>query len=241
MPLPSLKGYHLAPPSPHSKNPIVASSIAEEEVKQRDVDGGDTDDMAAVSAALDALNHEAGLRILSLDGGGMRGLGTALILAELEAVSGKRIHQMFDLIVGSGSGGVLALGLGLKSDSFSVVKGRNFFRAMAAVVYPQGSCRGCTDCFRGMCAESMYDPTPLQNLLSDALGEASIMDPSNMTEDKPKVAVVASRLSTDMSTADQVLIHNYDNETESLVTASKDKELTLVSTAFDVISFERVI
>ena len=50
-------------------------------------------------------------RVLSIDGGGIRGIIPAVILSELEKATGKPIAQMFDLIVGTSSGGVLALGL----------------------------------------------------------------------------------------------------------------------------------
>ncbi|KAL4853631.1 Phospholipase A I [Chlorella vulgaris] len=60
-----------------------------------------------------------GLRILSLDGGGMKGLATVRLLAELERHTGKRIHEMFDLIVGTSTGGLLAVALGLRHMSTS--------------------------------------------------------------------------------------------------------------------------
>ena len=53
----------------------------------------------------------APFRILSLDGGGIRGLIPALVLAELERRTGKRTAQLFDLIAGTSTGGILALGL----------------------------------------------------------------------------------------------------------------------------------
>jgi predicted acylesterase/phospholipase RssA len=50
-------------------------------------------------------------RILSIDGGGVRGLVPALILAEIERRTRRPIHQHFDLIVGTSTGSILALGL----------------------------------------------------------------------------------------------------------------------------------
>lgn len=50
-------------------------------------------------------------RILSIDGGGIRGLIPALLLAELEAQTGRRVADLFDLIVGTSTGGIIALGL----------------------------------------------------------------------------------------------------------------------------------
>ena len=40
-----------------------------------------------------------GVRVLSLDGGGMRGMVTLLMLEALEKMTGAKTHQMFDQIV----------------------------------------------------------------------------------------------------------------------------------------------
>ncbi|KAG6691553.1 hypothetical protein I3842_10G068800 [Carya illinoinensis] len=55
-----------------------------------------------------------GLRILSMDGGGMKGMATVQILKEIEKGTGKQIHEMFDLICGTSTGGMLAVALGVK-------------------------------------------------------------------------------------------------------------------------------
>jgi hypothetical protein len=55
-----------------------------------------------------------GLRILSMDGGGMRGLATVQMLRRIEQGTGRRIHEMFDLICGTSTGGMLACALGIK-------------------------------------------------------------------------------------------------------------------------------
>jgi len=50
--------------------------------------------------------------ILSIDGGGIKGLIPAVFLAELEKRSGKRVKDMFDLVVGTSTGGILTCGVG---------------------------------------------------------------------------------------------------------------------------------
>jgi uncharacterized protein len=49
--------------------------------------------------------------ILSIDGGGIRGIIPAMILARIERRTGRRITEMFDLIAGTSTGAILALGL----------------------------------------------------------------------------------------------------------------------------------
>jgi calcium-independent phospholipase A2-gamma len=52
-----------------------------------------------------------GLRILSLDGGGIRGMLMLECLKKLEADTGRQIHEMFDLIAGTSTGGLIAVSL----------------------------------------------------------------------------------------------------------------------------------
>ena len=52
-------------------------------------------------------------RIMSLDGGGIKGTFTVALLAELEKMTGKNLVQYFDLITGTSTGGIIALALGL--------------------------------------------------------------------------------------------------------------------------------
>lgn len=50
-------------------------------------------------------------KILSIDGGGIRGIIPAIILDEIEKRTGKPICQLFNLIAGSSTGGILTAGL----------------------------------------------------------------------------------------------------------------------------------
>lgn len=51
------------------------------------------------------------INILSIDGGGIRGLIPALILTEIEQRTGKKISEMFELLAGTSTGGIIAVGL----------------------------------------------------------------------------------------------------------------------------------
>lgn len=52
-------------------------------------------------------------RILTIDGGGIKGAFPAAFLAEVEARIGGPVADYFDLIAGTSTGGIIALGLGL--------------------------------------------------------------------------------------------------------------------------------
>jgi hypothetical protein len=50
-------------------------------------------------------------KVLSIDGGGIRGIIPAMVLAEIERRTGKLTSEVFDLVAGTSTGGILALGL----------------------------------------------------------------------------------------------------------------------------------
>ena len=52
-------------------------------------------------------------RVLSLDGGGVKGAYTASVLRTLESLTGKSISSHFDLITGTSTGGIIAVAIGL--------------------------------------------------------------------------------------------------------------------------------
>lgn len=62
-------------------------------------------------------------RILSLDGGGMRGIITARILQDVEARLGQPLNQCFDLIAGTSTGSLLAAGIaiGMSADELLAI------------------------------------------------------------------------------------------------------------------------
>ena len=51
------------------------------------------------------------LKVLCLDGGGIRGLVTIKILMAIEHITGRPICESFDWIGGTSTGGILTMGL----------------------------------------------------------------------------------------------------------------------------------
>lgn len=79
-------------------------------------------------------------RILSIDGGGLRGLVPLLILKEIEKITGKRIYELFDLIVGTSTGGIVACGLTASKDGktplLSIDKLIDLYTTKGSVIFP---------------------------------------------------------------------------------------------------------
>jgi len=61
-------------------------------------------------------------QILSLDGGGLKGLFSAVVLAEVEKDLGVDLLDHFDLVVGTSAGGIIALALGKRMRAGDIVE-----------------------------------------------------------------------------------------------------------------------
>lgn len=111
-------------------------------------------------------------RILSLDGGGIRGVFPASVLAELEKrfCAGRRVSEYFDLISGTSTGGIIALGLGAgfsadEMKTLYVERGHEIFPPRKqSLLYNAASFLRQTVLYR-------YDRDAIARLLSETLGE----------------------------------------------------------------------
>lgn len=71
-------------------------------------------------------------RILSIDGGGIKGAYPAGFLAAIERSSGKRVSDHFDLIAGTSTGGIIALALGLGLSAEAILE---FYRTSGPEIF----------------------------------------------------------------------------------------------------------
>ena len=95
---------------------------------------------------------ERPLRVLALDGGGIRGIIPASLLAELERRCDRRIGEMFDLIAGTSTGGILALGLTAPDPAnpgeprYRAEELVNLYVEKGHVIFKSRSGTGCSRC-----------------------------------------------------------------------------------------------
>jgi hypothetical protein len=72
-------------------------------------------------------------RILSLDGGGIMGAFAASALASFERETGRRIVEHFDLITGTSTGGIIAIGLAMGAAAAEICE---FYEKEGATIFP---------------------------------------------------------------------------------------------------------
>ena len=106
-------------------------------------------------------------RILALDGGGIKGTYTAAFLARIEEMSGKRIVDHFDLIAGTSTGGIIALGLGLGVSAKDILQ---FYEEEGPRIFPL---MGMPTRLRALLRQALrpkHKTTALQAALSEVFG-----------------------------------------------------------------------
>lgn len=125
----------------------------------------------------EAVRQPATRRILCIDGGGILGTFPAAFLAALEHhLKGKPIGSYFDLIAGTSTGGIIAIGLAMGLRASDLL---DFYERRGPEIFGQG--RGpLRDFFRGMWRSgrrvfiAKHDVGPLRCALEDALGDKRI-------------------------------------------------------------------
>lgn len=80
---------------------------------QQSNQGASEDSTLVPSPSKRDCSHMTPLRVLSLDGGGIRGLMTLMILQKIEEKTGRSTDQLFHFIGGTSTGGMIALATGL--------------------------------------------------------------------------------------------------------------------------------
>jgi len=111
-------------------------------------------------------------KILSIDGGGIKGVFPASFLASIEEATGKKISDYFDLIVGTSTGGIIALGLGMGYSAKQMLQfyeelgpnifgGNRFMRLLRSVGFAK------------------YDNKVLRAALADKFGERKLGESKN--------------------------------------------------------------
>ena len=118
------------------------------------------------------VDHDAPLiQVLALDGGGLRGIFTAATLAAWEEDFHSPIADRFDLIVGTSTGGIIALALGL---GVSPVEILSIYLEHGDRIFPQAG-RARHEWLRRL-LRPRYDAAGLRAALNDRFGDQILGD-----------------------------------------------------------------
>jgi len=127
-----------------------------------------------------------GIRLLSIDGGGTRGIMALEILSAIESLCpGYRIHQLFDYVVGVSTGAIIgALVVGLQ---LPIHECKQIYRDASMRLFDQSRVRGGLGL---LWSHSYYDTTTWVRFLRQAMGEKRMMDASHSPE-CPRLGIIS--------------------------------------------------
>jgi patatin-like phospholipase/acyl hydrolase len=118
------------------------------------------------------------MKVLSIDGGGIRGLIPALVLAEIERRTGRRTAEMFDLIAGTSTGGILACGLARRGPDgaplYSAEDLSELYLSEGPKIFDQSLLHSVTSI--GGLVDERYDDAGLNAALEQYLGDARLKE-----------------------------------------------------------------
>ena len=127
-------------------------------------------------------------QLLSLDGGGVRGLFSAAVLAHLEEDLNIRVTDHFDLITGTSTGGIIALGLAIGLRPKEIV---DFYLKRSDVIFQRSWLKFPLAQFWHHLRGVKYDNSNLVAALKEVFGDHLLGDC------RQPVVVPAFNLSTD--------------------------------------------
>lgn len=113
------------------------------------------------------------MRILSIDGGGIRGIIPALVLAEVEARTGRRVAELFDLVAGTSTGGILACAL-TRPDAAPAAELVELYRTEGPRIFRRSLGQRVRS-LDGL-VEEKHDDTALEDALARYLGAGRLSD-----------------------------------------------------------------
>lgn len=120
------------------------------------------------------MENKHSFKILSIDGGGIKGTFAASLLSNIEKqyCSGENLASYFDLIVGTSTGGILALGLGLGISAENIL---NFYKEFGPKIFPQPN--NCITKYFKLLRNMFkvkYNRVPLENALKNVFKDKKI-------------------------------------------------------------------
>lgn len=125
-------------------------------------------------------------RVLALDGGGMRGLVTLVMLQELEQRTGRRIHELFDLVVGTSTGAIVAAIVCIRG--LDAKQALDIYKELGSRVFQQSILKGA----QGLLSkQSYYDNRQLEVVLFRHFGTITL-ESTLMVDSVPLLAFVAT-------------------------------------------------
>ncbi|KAK0400235.1 hypothetical protein QR680_003415 [Steinernema hermaphroditum] len=128
-----------------------------------------------------------GIRVLTIDGGGTRGMMGLEVLGAIEkAAGGKKLHELFDHIVGVSTGAIIAVLLAEKQ--LTVKECTEIYMDISQKLFNQGRLSGVSGLLRN---HSYYNTSMWVDILKQVIGPNVRVLDSARREGAPKLSIIS--------------------------------------------------
>ncbi|XP_023211072.1 calcium-independent phospholipase A2-gamma-like isoform X1 [Centruroides sculpturatus] len=174
---------------PEEKNTMVKENAIPIALKLRETSGSEVKESA--QEVLSLLGYvdpprSTGVRILTIDGGGIRGIIAIEMLRYLETISGKPIHELFDYICGVSTGAILTMLIG--GLNLPINECEKLYLKMSCELFKRSPILGTGGL---IWSHSYYDTNMWVNMLKDVYGELSLNETARK-KGNPKMSAVSA-------------------------------------------------
>jgi uncharacterized protein len=129
-------------------------------------------------------------RILSLTGGGIRGIFQAVYLREIETQLSKPVRECFDLVAGTSTGAIIGLGVALGVDLNKIVQ---LFESSGSSIFPPTIRKSANRTISWLRRGPRYDSEPLRRNLVEVF-QADGTRQLQIKDCRPPVVIAAANL-----------------------------------------------
>lgn len=131
-----------------------------------------------------------GVKLLSIDGGGTKGLVILEVLRHLEKITGKPIYQSFDLIAGVSTGAILATLLGIFR--LSIDECAEIYRETSSIMFKSDLLSGTS---RLLFKHAWYDTSKWEAILKEMFTDKTLIETAQ-NKDGPRVVFISALINT---------------------------------------------
>ena len=168
--------------------------------------------------------HQNVIKILSIDGGGIRGLIPALLLSVIEKKTQKKIYELFDFFAGTSTGGILSLLLNKPNPVLAEKLIELYTNDGAERIFKKNFLTPTNYLFKG----EKYDRKGIESVLAEKLENYKLSDAL-----KPVLVP-----SYEMESRNTVFFNNYDDRYKDIYLKDVARATSAAPTIFEPFKIE---
>ncbi|KAL1130033.1 hypothetical protein AAG570_012976 [Ranatra chinensis] len=158
-------------------------------LRRRTNDGNVLQSIREVCAALGYIDPPPmqGVRILSIDGGGMRGIAVIRMLEQLEKLTGRKVYELFDYVCGVSTGAIITCCM-VPPLAMSMESLCQLYRNFSTRVFQQSMIWGTS---KLVWSHAYYDTLRWEKVLTETVGSTRLLETTRYLN-APKICAIST-------------------------------------------------